>query len=140
MQRLFDWLDKNQNLGLVLIRLFAGIRLVYGVADNIMSWERMLEFSTFLQSFHFPFPLAAAIVSVYAQALAGILFITGWKVRYAAILMVLNFTTALITVHRNDTFEQMTPALALLFISILLLFTGNKIGSNKLTDNTPTGI
>lgn len=127
MQTLLSWLDKNPNLGLLLLRLFIGLRLIYGVADNIVSWDKMLEFSGFLQSFHFPLPLFSAVISVYAQAIAGILFITGWKVRYAALLMIINFFIALVMVHRQDTIEQMTPALSLLFISIFLLFSGSRL-------------
>jgi putative oxidoreductase len=132
MGQIFTWLDKNQPVGLLLLRLFIGVRLIYGVADNILSWQKMHEFRDFLHAFHFPFPLAAAMLSVYAQALGGLSYITGWKVRYAAMLMIVNFSLALIMVHRNQGFEEMTSALAMLFISILLLFTGNKILPHKI--------
>jgi putative oxidoreductase len=135
MQTIFSWLDKNQYLGLLLLRLFAGLRLISGVVDNIVSREKMLEFAGFLQTFHFPVPVFSAVLSVYAQAIAGILLIISWKVRFAAILMIINFLTALVMVHRHDTIEQMTPALSLLFISIFLLFSGSnlnhKIGTRK---------
>ena len=124
MQMLFNWLNQNRGLGLLLLRLFIGIRLIYGVMDNILHWDRMIEFKTFLAQFHFPLPLVSAIVSVYAQLLAGIMFVLGWKIRYAAILMIINFLVALILVHWGHTFEQMTPALTMLFCSILFLFEG----------------
>lgn len=126
MNHFFLWLDKNENIGFILLRLFAGLRLIYGVIDNIISWEKMQEFGNFLTVFHFPFPLISAIVSVYIQALAGLSFISGWKIRYAAMLMIVNFGIALVMVHAGQSFEEMTPALALLCISILLLFTGAK--------------
>ena len=84
----------------------------------------MLEFKAFLDKFNFPFPLISAVVSVYAQAIAGIMILLGWKIRIASILMIINFLVALIMVHRNDTFEGMTPALAILFSSLLFLFQG----------------
>jgi putative oxidoreductase len=52
------------------------------------------------------------------------MFIVGWKIRYAAILMIINFLIAVIMVHWRDTFEQMTSALAMLFSSLLFLFYG----------------
>lgn len=124
MQSFFNWLDRRKDAGILLLRLFTGIRLIYGVLDNVLSWHRMLEFRDFLQAFHFPLPLVSAIVSVYAQLFAGISYIFGWKIRYAAILMIINFAVAELMVHLNQTFEQMTPALAMLFISILFLFQG----------------
>ncbi len=124
MQSFFNWLDRRKDAGVLLLRLFTGIRLIYGVLDNVLSWHRMLEFRDFLQAFHFPLPLVSAIVSVYTQLFAGISYILGWKIRYAAILMIINFVVAELMVHLNQTFEQMTPALAMLFISILFLFQG----------------
>jgi putative oxidoreductase len=124
MQSFFNWLDRNKDVGILLLRLFIGARLVYGVVDNVFSSEHMIKFRNFLQHFHFPMPLVSAIVSVYAQLIAGLMFIFGWKIRYAAILMIINFLVAIISVHLNDSVEQMTPALAVLFSSLLFLFQG----------------
>ena len=38
--------------------------------------------------------------------------------------MIINFLVALVMVHARDSFEGMTPALAMLFSSILFLFYG----------------
>ena len=118
------WLDKNKDLGLFLLRLFIGIRLLYGVVDNIADWGRMIEFRNFLEHQGFPFPLVSAVISVYAQFLSGLMFIVGFKIRLAAALMIINFLAALGMVHLHDSFEDMTPALAMLFCSILFLFYG----------------
>ncbi len=118
------WLDKNKDVGLFLLRLFIGIRLLYGVVDNIVAWERMIEFRNFLGQQGFPLPLFSAVISVYAQFLSGLMFIIGFKIRLAAALMIINFLVALVMVHLHDSFEGMTPALAMLFSSILFLFYG----------------
>ena len=94
------------------------------VQDNIFSLAHMREFEAFLQQFHFPFPMISAIVSAYAQAIAGLLFIAGWKTRWAALLMVINFVIALIMVHRGQSFEQMTTVLFMIVVSLSLLLTG----------------
>ena len=114
----------NKSLGILILRLFIGIRLVYGVLDNVFSWHHMLLFRDFLEQLHFPFPLVSALVSVYAQLFAGIMIILGWKIRWAALIMIINFLVALFTVHRNDTFEQMTTVLCLIFINVLFMFLG----------------
>ena len=120
----FYWLKRNQHLGVFLLRIFIGVRLIYGVHDNVLSWEDMIRFSAFLKEFHFPFPLACAIISVYAQLVAGILILLGWFTRYAALLMIINFLIAVIMVHRNESFEAMTAPLAILFCCLLFLFHG----------------
>lgn len=121
---MFSFFKNHKDVGVLLLRIFIGTRLLYGVLDNIFSWSHMLEFKAFLQLFHFPMPLVSAIVSVYAQALAGVLIIAGWKIRGAALIMIFNFIVALLMVHRGQTIEQMTPPLAMLFGNLLFLFTG----------------
>jgi putative oxidoreductase len=132
MDAFFAWLNRNQSIGILILRLFVGFRLIYGVIDNILSWERMLEFEGFLTKVGFPFPLVCAVVSVYAQFIAGVLYIIGWKIRYAALLMIFNFSVAWIMVDRFGSIEQMTPALSMLFCSVLFLFVGaGKIAAEK---------
>ena len=120
----FAWFERNRDWGIFLLRLFIGSRLVYGVLDNVVSWEHMLKFRDFLKQFHFPFPFFCAVVSVYLQLFAGIMIVTGWGIRFASILMIINFMVALIMVHRNDPIETMTAPLAILFASVLFLFQG----------------
>jgi putative oxidoreductase len=132
MNSFFAWLDSNRSIGILILRLFIGLRLIYGVIDNILSWDRMLEFEGFLDKVGFPVPLLSAIVSVYAQFIAGVLITVGWKIRYAALLMIFNFSIAWIMVDRFGTVEQMTPALSMLFCNVLFLFTGaGKIAVEK---------
>jgi putative oxidoreductase len=116
----------NTSLGILLLRIFIGGRLLYGVVDNVFSWDRMNEFAGFLQSNDFPLPLASAIASVYLQFIGGIVILIGFKIRSASFLMIINFLVALIFVHLriNDTIEGMTPALAMLFGCLTFLFTG----------------
>ena len=118
------WLDDNKDIGILLLRLFIGIRLIYGVADNVFSWQHMTTFEEFLKTNGFPLPLFSAVLSVYAQFLSGLLIITGFKIRVASGIMIINFIVALVMVHRNDSFEGMTPALSMLFANIVFLFYG----------------
>ena len=114
------------SFGLFILRAFVGFRLIFGVWDNIISWDKMVDFSVFLNNYKFPFPVLAAIISVIVQFLGGLMLILGLKTRLITFLLVLNFTVALVFVHlrNNDTIEGMTPALAILFICLSLLFSG----------------
>lgn len=108
----------NEHIGLLLLRVFIGLRLIYGVLDNVISWDKMLEFSAFLDA------NVSAVTSVYAQLICGLFILIGFKIRPVSLIMVINFLIALFMVHANDTVEGMTPALAMLFGSACLFFTG----------------
>lgn len=84
----------------------------------------MLLFSDFLQKNNFPLPLVSAVISVYVQLIAGILILIGWKIRWAALLMIINFLVAIIMVHWRQSFEEMTSPLAILFINIFFFLNG----------------
>ncbi len=131
--RLDAFLEPYRDYGVLIIRLLIAGRLLVGVWDNIVSRERMLEFEQFLTQFQFPFPWVAAHLSVYAQFLCALLFIIGWRTRYAALVMVANFAVAILVVHRQDSFETAFPAWAILGSSLLLLFYGaGKVAIDQL--------
>ena len=124
VDRLFSPLDRYRDYAPLFIRLFVGWHLIYGVQDNILSWERMLEFRDFLTKFNFPAPLASAVVSVYAQFICGVLYILGLFTRPAAALMMFNFIVALLMVHLGDPYPTAALAFAMLSGSLFLLFNG----------------
>ena len=140
MNRIEKWLSKNNDIGLLVLRLFIGFRIIIGSVDNILSWDRMMEFWLFLQDNHFPVPTFWAVLSVYTQFLSAVLILLGYKVRFAAALLATNFIVAILTAHLHHSVEEMTPALSILFISICLLFTGpgkwqiKNIGSRRFAD------
>ncbi len=116
----------NKDFALLIVRLIFGVRLIYGTIDNVLSWERMLEFSDFLAQNGFPFPTVCAVISVYVQFLAGFSWILGFQVRRFSVLMIINFLVAIFAVHvaHGDGYLQTAPAIHLLGISILLLAFG----------------
>ena len=117
-------MDSFRGFGLLLFRIFLGGRIFLGVWDNVVDSSKMAEFASFLDSFKVPYPNLAAPLSVYAQMICGILIIIGLQTRFVALLMIINFLVAFFVVDRHLSLEQMTPALAMLFGAILLLFEG----------------
>ncbi|MEM7459316.1 MAG: DoxX family protein [Pseudomonadota bacterium] len=107
-----------EDVSLLVLRLFVGSFLVWGVSDNLFRPEDMAEFVAFVQANGFAFPLAMAWISVCAQFVCGLLFIAGALTRWAALIMVFNFIVALIMVHLGDDYRGMFPVLALIFISL----------------------
>lgn len=124
MNKIEKWLDARRDVGLLALRLFVGLRLIYGVIDNVISWGRMEEFSRFLLANKFPFPMTSAILSVYVQFAGGLMILVGYGIRMASFLLVINFFVAVVMVHRHDTVEGMTPALAMFSGCITFLFCG----------------
>lgn len=118
--------DYKTSIGLLLLRLFIGLRLIYGVLDNVFSMQHMHEFEAFLQQFGFPFPLILAFISVYVQLLGGICLLIGFKTKWAGLLIAFNFLVAILAVHlpSADSIEVMTPAVAMFVVAVALFFTG----------------
>ena len=129
--------DKT-DIALLLLRLAFGFRLVFGTVDNIVSWEQMLEFRDFLEGHGFPIPLVSAVVSVYAQFLAGLCWMIGFRVKLFSILMIGNFVVALLFVHiaGGSTYLETAPAVHMLVVSIVFVLTG--AGRLVLGQNGPT--
>ncbi|HEX6085043.1 MAG TPA: DoxX family protein [Thermoanaerobaculia bacterium] len=121
---MWKWFEQHSEFGMFFVRLIVGFHLIYGTADNIVSWARMLEFSQFLGERGVPFPLFAANLSAWAQFVCGILFIIGLFVRPAAVVMIINFICALLIAHRTGGYQPAAPALFMLFSSIAFLIHG----------------
>jgi putative oxidoreductase len=124
LNKLNRYFDHRKDYGAVFLRIIIGWRLIHGTYDNVFGWERMLEFRDFLAQHGVPSPLLAANLSVYAQFFCGILYVIGLWVRPAAIIMIINFITALVIVHIGDTFLNTFDALMMLFGSVFFLFYG----------------
>lgn len=118
------YFERRKEYGALFIRIIIGLRLVVGTEDNVFSWERMLEFRDFLESYHMPLPLTAAIVSVYAQFICGILYLAGAWTRIAALVMIFNFLVAYFLVHTGQNLQDSFHPLVILFASFFLLFYG----------------
>lgn len=89
-------LDRFADEAMLLLRLYLGGFLIWGVWDNVTSTARMAEFQQFLAALNCPLPAVAAPVSVYAQLLIGILLIPGLAVRWAGLLLAANFVVAVV--------------------------------------------
>lgn len=115
--RYADW-------GLLLLRVQAGAFLVYGVQDNVLSTDRMEEFSFFLAENRFPVPDIMAPVSVYLQFICGVTLTIGVLTRWTGIIIAVHFIVALIMVHWAQDFRGWWPAIVLVGIGLQYTLTG----------------
>jgi putative oxidoreductase len=125
--RKFLYLSSAQRFGdfaLLLLRLFVGFFLIWGVWDNITEASRMQEFVEFLRQHGFPSPRLLAPVSVYLQFAVGVGFILGLFTRWAGILCVINFAVAIAMVDRFGGMRGIFPSGCLIAIGLYLATHG----------------
>lgn len=114
----------SEHIAILLLRLLVGSFLMWETWDNVSSAERMGEFVTFMEANGFIAAGLLAPLSVWAQFICGALLIVGLLTRWAGLVMVLNFVTALIMVHLEDPFRGQFPALILIGVSFLFYARG----------------
>jgi len=131
------------DLAALLLRLFVAFVLVYGTQDNVFHRERMLEFRDFLAEHGFPYPLASAYLSAYAQFATGVLLALGLLTRPAALVVVANFLVALFMVHLRLPFSANIAPLAMLVGGVYFLLAGaprwslDAVVARRLRRSTP---
>ena len=109
-------LRRFEDVTLLLLRLVTGAFLVWGVQDNLVSAERMREFEHFLAQHGFAAPAFMARLSVWAQFLVGIAFITGFLTRWAGVVCAINFIVAIAMVDAHGGIRASFPSACLVVI------------------------
>lgn len=125
--RKFLFLSQAQrfsDFALLLLRIFVGLYLIWGVWDNVTSPERMQEFAGFLREHGFPSPGILAPLSVYAQLAVGAAFMLGLITRWAGIVCVINFVVAIVMVDRFGGMRGIFPSASLVAIGLYLATHG----------------
>ncbi|MEM9600304.1 MAG: DoxX family protein, partial [Pseudomonadota bacterium] len=112
------------DMAFLLFRLLVGTFLIWGVWDNIISAERMSEFSGFLRANGFSYPDIMAPISVYAQFICGAGILFGMFTRWVGILCTINFIVALIMVDAQGGFRQAFPAAMLVMFGLYISARG----------------
>jgi putative oxidoreductase len=125
--RKFLYLSSAQrfaDFALLLLRVFVGLFLIWGVWDNVTDPARMREFVVFLRKFHFPSPALLAPLSVYIQLLVGVGFVLGLFTRWAGLLCAINFIVAIVMVDRFGGMRGVFPSGCLVLIGLYLATHG----------------
>jgi len=125
--RNFLFLPAAQNLAdftLLLMRVFVGLFLVWGVWDNVTSGERMQEFVDFLGKHGFAHPRLLAPISVYLQLAIGMGFVLGAFTRWAGLLCAIHFVIAIVMVDHAGGMRGIFPSGCLVVIGLYLATRG----------------
>jgi putative oxidoreductase len=123
---MINWLDTHgRTWAMLLLRLYLGAFLIWGVWDNITDSARMTEFAGFLASLKCPWPTLAAPVSVWAQFLTGLLLIAGLWTRTAGALLAVNFLVAVVLFAGTGADMRVQyPHTILVFIGLVFVAFG----------------
>ena len=119
-----QFFDNHSIYAPFLLRIFLAFHLIKGVLDNILSWERMIEFAEFLKIHHFPIPLVSAVLSVSIQFISAVLVLIGFKTRWVSAVLMIHFLIAILMVHIGDSYQNVFPALVMVAFSLFLLLNG----------------
>ena len=125
--RKFLYLNSAQrysDVALLLMRLFVGLFLIWGVWDNITDGARMQEFTSFLAKHGFPSPKILAPVSVYLQLAIGLGFVLGLFTRWAGLVCAIHFVIAIAMVDRLGGMRGVFPSGCLVVIGLYLATYG----------------
>lgn len=131
----FEFFKNHSDYGVIFLRLLIGVFIIYGVQDNVFSYEQMQEFAAFLGQKNVPFPLFSAFLSAYTQFICGVMILLGAWIRLASIPFIINFIAAIIIAHLDDTFRGMFPAIVMIAAGFFFLFNGaGKLSVDELLE------
>jgi putative oxidoreductase len=116
--------QRFSDFALLLLRVFVGLFLIWGVWDNITDSARMKEFAAFLAKNDFPSPEILAPVAVYLQLLVGLGFVLGLFTRWAGIVCAVVFVVAIVMVDRHGGMRGIFPSGCLVLIGLYLATHG----------------
>lgn len=117
-----DTISVTGNLGLTLLRAFAGIGLI---SHGYMKIPPSEQFVQLVGSIGFPAPTFFAWAAGLSETVGGALLILGLLTRAASFFVAITMITALVGVHLNDPFSKQEMAFLYLFIAICFLFLGS---------------
>lgn len=124
------WLDSLQPWGALLLRLVVGAAMVFHGYSKVVPpnglhgspLAALEHYSHFVASLGLPPWLG--YVSALTEFAGGALLVLGLFTRFAAFMVAINMTVALVTVNLHKGYAASEYTLALIVIALMLLFYG----------------
>jgi putative oxidoreductase len=120
-----NWFEKLQPYAAIFIRLAFGYHLLQYSYDDVFQGTAGSGNEEMLRGMGVPFPYFMGWLYILTEFLGSISIIIGFKVRWLAIALVINFIVALSLVHFNKTYMQSFEAIQMLAVSLFFLFNGS---------------
>jgi putative oxidoreductase len=122
---LFNWLNRFQPLGALVMRLVLGTVMVRHGYDKIIPSGALYNFSHMVTRLHLPVWLG--YVAAFTEFFGGMLLIIGLLTRFAALMTAFDMATAILKIHIHGGLmgpNSFAFPLALFSIALMLVFTG----------------
>ena len=123
---MFNWLNRFQSLGALVMRLVLGIIMALHGYDKIFRSGNLYSF-THMVATRLHLPLWLGYVAAFTEFFGGILLILGLLTRLAALMTAFDMATAILKVHLHGGLmgpNSFALPLALFSIALMLVFTG----------------
>ena len=122
---MFNWLNRFQPLGALVMRLVLGTVMVRHGYDKIIPSGALYNFSHMVTRLHLPVWLG--YVAAFTEFFGGMLLIIGLLTRFAALMTAFDMATAILKVHLHGGLmgpNSFALPLTLFSIALMLVFTG----------------
>ena len=123
---MFNWLDRFQPFGILVMRLVLGAILIAHGYFKIIPHGALDNFTHMVR--HFGLPAWVGYVSAFTEFFGGMLLIAGLLTRLVAFLAAIDLAVAIDKVHLHGGFigpRSFSLPLACLAIALMLLFAGS---------------
>lgn len=114
--------ERLNDFGLLILRLGFGLGMAYHGYGKVFVYHDV--FVSGLTSMGFPAPALFAWLATLSEFIGGICLVLGLCTRTAAYFIACTMAVAAFTALAGKTFEEKELALAFLFASLALAFTG----------------
>ncbi len=131
-----SWSEKLKPFAAIFIRLAFGFHLLQYSYGDVFQGTAGSGNEEMLAQMGVPFPYFMGWLYILTEFLGSISIIIGFKIRWFAFALVINFIVALYLVHLNKTYMQSFEAIQMLAVSLFFLFNGS--GKLSVDDSIAT--
>lgn len=124
MQNLSQF-SKLQPYSALFIRLAFGFHLIQYSYGDVFELTAGSSNEEWLHRMGVPLPYFMGWVYILTEFIGGIAIIVGFKTRWFAVPLIINFIVALLLVHLGQTYKQSFEAIQMLATLFFLLFNGS---------------
>jgi putative oxidoreductase len=109
----------------LFIRLAFGFHLIQYTYKDVFTLAAGSNNEKWLGSMGVPFPYLMGWLFILTEFVGGVAWFVGFKTRWFALPLIINFIVALLLVHLGQTYKQSFEAIQMLAVSFFFLFNGS---------------
>jgi putative oxidoreductase len=128
--------SKLQPYATIFIRLAFGFHLIQYSYEDVFNLTAGSSNKEWLGGMGVPLPYLMGWVYILTEFIGGIAIIIGFKTKWFALPLIINFIVALLLVHLGKSYKESFEAIHMLAVSLFFLFNGSgKLSIDNYLDN-----